>query len=444
MEYVQNVLFILLLFAGIFLFATNLRKLRRNILLGKPENRSDHPKTRRNLMFRIAIGQGKMTRRPIAGILHIFVYLGFTIINIEILEIIIDGIFGTHRFFGTLLPGFLYNSFTFTIEILALLVIISVSIFFIRRNFPFIHIKRLQTKELKGWAKKDANIILLTEFVLMWAFFIMNAADSSLQDKGLYMGHGKFPVSDFIFGNLFNSTPYFALVLIERLTWWIHFTGVLFFLNYLYYSKHLHILLAFPNTYFSDLKPKGELNNLASVTQEVNLMMDPTHDPYASSTPPEIQSEPEKFGACEATDLSWIQLMNAYTCTECGRCTAVCPANITGKKLSPRKIMMSVRDRIEDIGKIIDKHEKIIPDGKQLLGDYIKPEEIWACTTCNACVEACPVLINPVSIILDLRRYLVMEQSSASPEINNMFNNIENNNAPWQFNSADRANWIQE
>jgi heterodisulfide reductase subunit C len=264
----------------------------------------------------------------------------------------------------------------------------------------------------------------------------MNATDNHFQN--LNVGN---PISQYI-ANLFQESSFSTVYIIERTAWWLHIVGILIFLNYLYYSKHLHILLAFPNTYFANLKPKGQFTNLEAVTNEVKLMMDPSADPYAA--PDENAAPPEKFGASDVTDLNWVQLMNAYTCTECGRCTAACPANITGKELSPRAIMMKTRDRLEEVGKNIDKNGKFIEDGKQLLNDYISAEEIWACTSCNACVEECPVNIDPLSIIIDLRRYLVMEQSAAPTELNSMMTNIENNGAPWQYNQMDRLNWKDE
>lgn len=331
--------------------------------------------------------------------------------------------------------------FTATLEVLALLVVIAVVAFFIRRNF--LPISRLSHIDLKGWAKQDANWILIIEFLMMMAFFKMNAADYQLQKQGVLAAHGSFPISDALFGGIFSGFSPEILHFIERGSWWFHFVGIMCFMNYLYYSKHLHIMLAFPNTWFANLEKKGEFNNLASVTQEIKLMMDPNADPYAA--PAEGASEvPEKFGASDVFDLNQVQLLNAYSCTECGRCTAVCPANLTGKKLSPRKIMMATRDRLEEVGKNIDKNGKFVDDGKKLLDDYISREELWACTTCNACVEACPILIDPLSIIFEMRRFLVMEQSAAPQELNLMMTNIENNAAPWQYNQADRLNWAKE
>ena len=439
MQYIPNIVFLIALVAGIGFFIRNSRKIVRNIKLGYSTDQSDQKKTRWNNVIRIALGQSKMVVRPVAGLIHIIVYLGFIIINIEVLEIIIDGLFGTHRIFAGL--GTLYNFLIASFEILALLVFIGVILFWTRRNIQ--KIKRFWNPEMKGWPKNDANFILYFEMVLMSLFLIMNASDRQLQMLGAahYIEAGSFPVSSYLipFIDGFSEA---TLVLIERTAWWLHILGILLFLNYLYYSKHLHILLAFPNVYYGKITPKGKFRNLESVTNEVKLMMDPSADPYA--TPPEGSEAPAKFGVSDVTDLSRVQLLNAYTCTECGRCTSVCPANQTGKKLSPRKIMMDTRDRLEEIGKSIDKNGKFVPDDKQLLGDYISHEELWACTTCNACVEACPVSIDPLSIIMDMRQYLVMEQSAAPNELNISLTNIENNGAPWPYNQMDRLNWKDE
>jgi heterodisulfide reductase subunit C len=432
MNYIDNIAFAILLIIGIGFFVKNSKKIVRNIKLGKNIDRSDLPKERFNNMLKIALGQSKMVKRPIAGILHIIVYAGFIIINIEVLEIIIDGLFGTHRVFSVL--GGFYSFLIGTFEILAFLVLASVIIFWMRRMV--LQIPRFWNKEMKGWPKNDALNILYFEMVLMSLFLLMNATDNHFQN--LNVGN---PISQYI-ASLFQESSFTTVNIIERTAWWLHIVGILIFLNYLYYSKHLHILLAFPNTYFANLKPKGQFTNLEAVTNEVKLMMDPSADPYAA--PDENAAPPEKFGASDVTDLNWVQLMNAYTCTECGRCTAACPANITGKELSPRTIMMKTRDRLEEVGKNIDKNGKFIDDGKQLLNDYITAEEIWACTSCNACVEECPVNIDPLSIIIDLRRYLVMEQSAAPKELNSMMTNIENNGAPWQYNQMDRLNWKDE
>ncbi len=441
MNYIPNILFLTALFIAIGFFIQNVGKLRRNIALGKDVDVSGNKKERFNNMMMIAFGQSKMIKRPIAGFLHVIVYLGFIIINIEVLEIIIDGLFGTHRSFS-IFGGF-YDFLIASFEILAILVIISVILFWTRRNVQ--KIRRFLNPEMKGWPKNDANIILYIELVLMVLFLTMNAADYHLQQAEVasYTQAGSFPVSQFI-APFFDGMESSSVILIERIAWWLHILGILFFLNYLYYSKHLHILLAFPNTYFGKVTPKGKFPNNKTVTSEVKLMMDPNADPFAAPAPSEENQVPEKFGASDVTDLNWVQLLNAYTCTECGRCTSECPANQTGKKLSPRKIMMDTRDRLEDIGKNIDKNGSYVDDGKQLLDDYITREELWACTTCNACVEACPVSIDPLSIIMDMRQYLVMEQSAAPNELNISMTNIENNGAPWPYNQMDRLNWKNE
>lgn len=442
MQYLPNILFVAALMAGIGFFIRNVKKLARNIKLGKKVDIRDNTSLRWRNMFKIALGQTKMVVRPIPGLLHIIVYLGFIIINIEVLEIIIDGILGTHRVFSPL--GSAYNFLIASFEIFALLVIIAVIIFWVRRNL--IRLGRFIKPEMKGWPKTDANWILYIELILMVLFLTMNGADYQLQqmDATHYTKAGAFPISQFL-APFFNGMSIPSLILVERSAWWLHILGILFFLNYLYYSKHLHILLAFPNTYFGKLGPKGKFNNLESVTREVRLMMDPSADPYAATPEVENGEEALKFGASDVKDLTRVQLLNAYTCTECGRCTNECPANQTGKKLSPRKIMMDTRDRLEEVGNNLDINKGIFKDdGKQLLDDYITREELWACTSCNACVEACPVSIDPLSIIMDMRQYLVMEQSAAPSELNNMMGNIENNGAPWPFNQMDRLNWAKE
>ncbi|NQX77692.1 (Fe-S)-binding protein [Gilvibacter sp.] len=441
MEYLPNILFVIALVLGIGYFTLNIRKVIRNIKLGREVDYGDHNKERWGNMARIAMGQSKMVVRPVAGLLHFVVYIGFVVINIEVLEIIIDGIFGTHRIFAFL--GGLYDFLIGTFEILALLVLVGVIVFWIRRNVQ--RIKRFMSPEMKGWPKNDANIILYFEVVLMVLFLTMNAADLNLQQLGAahYTAAGSYPVSSFI-APLFEGMSESSLILLERTAWWLHIIGILIFLNYLYFSKHLHILLAFPNTFYGKVTPKGQFANLEAVTNEVKLMMDPNADPFAAPDPGAEEETPAKFGASDVMDLSRTQLLNAYTCTECGRCTSECPANQTGKKLSPRKIMMDTRDRLQEVGKNIDKNGSFQEDGKQLLGDYITHEEIWACTTCNACVEACPVSIDPLSIIMDMRQYLVMEQSAASNELNGAMTNIENNGAPWPYNQMDRLNWVNE
>ena len=441
MSVVPNIIFALILAAGIGFFTRNILKLKRNIALGKDSGRNDRTAERWRNMTRVALGQGKMVSRPVAGILHILVYIGFVIINIEVLEILIDGLFGTHRVFA--FAGGFYDFLIGSFEILALLVLISVIVFWIRRMI--LRIPRFWNKEMTRWPKNDALNILYFEMVLMLLFLLMNASDYALQQMGAihYVQAGSFPVSSWIAAFLPENE--LTLYYLERGAWWLHIIGILIFLNYLYYSKHLHILLAFPNTYYANLDPQGKFSNLDSVTREVRLMMDPDADPYAA--PPESEEAPEKFGASDVTDLTRVQLLNAYTCTECGRCTSSCPANITGKELSPRAIMMKTRDRLEEVSDFIDREgeQKFREegDGKSLM-DYISPEEIWACTSCNACVTECPVDIDPLSIIIDMRRFLVMENSQAPQELNMMMTNIENNGAPWQYNQMDRLNWKDE
>ncbi len=436
---IQNILFIIVLAVAIFFFAKSVRKIRRNIFLGKKIDRSDRKGERWGVMAKVALGQTKMVRRRwVAGFFHILIYVGFILINIEVAEIIIDGVFGTHRLFAQPL-GFLYDSAISFFEVLAVLVLISCVVFLIRRNV--LKIPRFQ--DLKGWPKNDANNILVIEIVLMAALLVLGAAEANFDDAQA----GPWLISGML-APMFANVSQENLIIIERVAWWAHIVGILLFLNYLPISKHFHIILAFPNVWYSKLKPLGEFTNNETVKKEVELMMDPNADPYAA--PPENESEngeatPERFGAKDVQDLNWVQLMNAYSCTECGRCTAVCPANITGKKLSPRKIMMDTRDRLAEVGKNIDANGgEFQDDGKSLLFDYTTPEEIWACTTCNACTDACPVNIDPVGIIMEMRRYLVMEESNASQQINAMMTNVENNGAPWAYPAADRGKWVEE
>ena len=437
----SSILFLLLFGIAVYFFAKKVKEVNRNINLGRDVNLNDHKSARWKTMARVALGQSKMGTRPIAAFFHVLIYVGFIIINIEVLEIIIDGIFGTHRILSFM--GSFYNFLIGSFEILAVGVLAACFVFLSRRNI--LKLKRFWMREMTSWPRSDANIILVVEILLMSAFLLMNATDHQLQLNGSehYTNAngiiGSFPVSSFLLPFI-SGISTSGLILLERTCWWFHIIGILAFLNYVPYSKHLHILLAFPNTYYSNLKPKGEFTNMQSVTNEVKLMLDPS----AIVPPIDTNATPQRFGAKDVQDLTWKQLMDSYSCTECGRCTSVCPANITGKLLSPRKIMMDTRDRLEEVGKNIDKNKTLTDDGKTLLNDYITPEELWACTSCNACVQACPVNIDPLSIIIDMRRYLVMEQSSAPAELNGMFTKIENNGAPWQFSPADRLNWATE
>ncbi|HYH56383.1 MAG TPA: (Fe-S)-binding protein [Anseongella sp.] len=431
---VAQVIFIVILLAAAGLFARNVGKIRRNIRLGRKVDRSDRKAERWKVMAGVALGQSKMVKRPVAGILHILIYAGFIIINIEVLEIVIDGIFGTHRVFAGPLGG-VYTALIASFEVLALGVLLACVVFLIRRNI--LKLRRFSGPEMTAWPRSDANYILIAEILLMTAFLTMNAADLALQQMGAagYPQAGGFPVSSLIAGLLPETER--ALVFTERFCWWFHITGILVFLNYIPYSKHFHIFLSFPNTWYSNLDPKGRFGNMAAVTGEVKAMLDPSFTPSP-------ETAPARFGARDVKDLSRVNLINAYSCTECGRCTAACPANITGKLLSPRKIMMDTRDRLEEVGRNIDKYGKDHDDGKSLLDDYISTEELWACTTCNACTEACPVNIDPLEIIMELRRTLIMEDSRAPASWNAMFSNIENNAAPWQFSPSDRLKWAEQ
>jgi len=440
MTYLPNIIFFVVLAAGVGYFTYNMKQLIANIKLGKSVAVGGDKKQRFKNVALIAFGQRKMVTRPVSGILHLVVYLGFVIINIEVLEIVLDGLLGTHRLFAFL--GGTYDVLIATFEIFAALVVVAVAAFWLRRNV--LKLKRFWNPEMKGWPKKDANLILYIEWLLMGLFLTMNAVDIQLQQMGAdhYVQAGSFPVSGLI-SPLFEGLSIGTLIIIERTAWWLHIVGILFFLNYLYFSKHLHILLAFPNTYFGRLTPSGQFAHNETVAKEVAVMMDPNADPFAAPTAD--APVPERFGAADVMDLNQIQLLSAYTCTECGRCTEMCPANQTGKKLSPRKIMMDTRDRLNEVGENTKKNKGVfVPDNKQLLGDYISTEELWACTSCNACVEACPVSIDPLSIIMEMRQYLVMEQSAAPTALNNMMANIENNGAPWPYNQQDRLLWAQE
>ncbi|MBL7744252.1 MAG: (Fe-S)-binding protein [Chitinophagaceae bacterium] len=439
MQIAQQILFILISGLAIWFFSKKIKEISRNIRLGRDENLNGNAGQRWRNVFLLAFGQKKMFRNPLVALLHFFVYAGFIIINIEVLEIVLDGIFGTHRLFAPLLGNFytfLINSF----EILAFLVIVACATFLVRRNI--IRLKRFISKDLDGWPRSDANYILITEIVLMTLFLFLNASDTLLQTRGVehYADH---PTGNFIFSqylqSVLNGIGNDELMTMERGCWWLHIIGIFAFLNYLPWSKHLHIILAFPNAYYARLAPMGEMCNMPSVQKEVLYAMQPELAPTGTETEP-----PKKFGAKDISDLSWKNLMDAYSCTECGRCSAACPANLTGKLLSPRKVMMDTRDRMEEIGKNINKNGEFKDDGKSLLHNYISIEELRACTTCNACVQECPVSISPLDIILQLRRYLVMEESNAPQEWNAMFSNVENNFAPWKFSPDERDKWTEE
>ena len=438
MQIAQQILFILISGIAIWLFTKKIKEISRNIRLGRDEDFSDNPGKRWSNVLLLAFGQKKMFRNPLVAVLHFFVYAGFVIINIEVLEIVLDGIFGTHRMFAASLGIFyifLINSF----EILALLVLVAVIVFLIRRNV--IKLKRFISKDLDGWPRSDANYILIIEIVLMSLFLLLNASDTLLQTRGIEH-YAAYPTGNFIISQylhpLLNGINNETLEIVERVCWWLHIVGIFAFLNYLPYSKHLHIVLAFPNAYYARLKPMGEMDNMESIQKEVLYAMQPELAPTG-----EVAAA-QKFGAKDVMDLSWKNLMDAYSCTECGRCSAACPATQTGKLLSPRKIMMDTRDRLEVVGKNITTNGAFKDDGKSLLHDYILVEELRACTTCNACVQECPVSISPLDIIVQLRRYLVMEESNSPQEWAGMFSNVENNFAPWKFSPDDRDKWVEE
>lgn len=434
MQIVQQVIFALVTILSVWFFSRKVKEIRRNILLGKEEDFSDRKSERWKNLLLLAFGQKKMFRKPLVALMHFVIYAGFIIINVEVLEIVLDGLIGTHRLFLPVLGSFysfLINSF----EILALGVLLACVIFLVRRNI--LKLKRFISHDLDGWPRSDANNILITEIVLMTLFLLMNATDQALQAKQAagYHETGSFVISGMVAPSLSGLSMY-ALLLIERSCWWLHILGIFAFLNYLPWSKHLHILLAFPNAYYARLSSPGKMHNMPAIQNEVLYAMQPELAPAEAATP-------SSFGAKDVTDLSWRNLMDAYSCTECGRCTAACPANITGKLLSPRKIMMDTRDRLEEVGKFINKNGKFESDGKSLLHNYISVEELRACTTCNACVQECPVAISPLEIILELRRSLVMEESNAPQEWNSMFSNVENNFAPWKFSPDERDAWTK-
>ncbi len=431
----QQVLFVLLAGAATWMFSRKVRDISRNISLGREHDPGTTTAERWKRVILLALGQKKMFKYPLVAVLHFVIYAGFIIINAEVLEIAIDGLFGTHRIFAGPL-GMFYSWLINSFEFLAVLVIVVCVIFLARRNV--LKLKRFWKKELDGWPRSDANYILIAEIILMSLFLTMNAADYALQLKGSehYTQTGAFFFSGLI-TPLFQGLSTETLVAIERTCWWLHIAGIFAFLNYLPYSKHLHILMAFPNTYYANTSPKGKFRNMPAIQNEVLYAMQPE---LAPATP---SDEPVKFGAKDVQDLTWKNLMDAYTCTECGRCTVACPANMTGKLLNPRKIMMDTRDRMEEVGRQLDKDGQFQDDGKTLLRDYITEEELRACTTCQACVEECPVSINPLDIIVQLRRHLIMEESNAPSEWNGMFSNTENNFAPWKLSPDDRDKWTE-
>jgi heterodisulfide reductase subunit C len=435
MQLLPQIIFIAFAGYASWLFSRNILQIRRNIFLGKPEDLSDHPPQRRNNLLLLALGQKKMFKNKLVAILHFIIYAGFIIINVEVLEIVLDGLLGTHRLFFPFL-GSIYTFLINFFEVLAVGVVTVCMVFLSRRNV--LKLKRFISKDLNGWPRSDANYILMAEIILMSLFLIMNATDRALQLQGSEHYHN---TGNFIFSGLlapvFSSLSVSSLIAVERTCWWIHIIGILAFLNYLPYSKHLHIMLAFPNAYYARLEPAGKMDNMPSVQDEVKYMMQPELAPPGDP-------QPMKFGAKDIFDLSWKNLLDAYSCTECGRCSTACPANLTGKLLSPRKIMMDTRDRLQEVGKNINANGSFIDDGKTLLNDFVTVEELRACTTCNACVEACPVSINPLEIIVELRRSLIMEDSNAPQEWNAMFSNIENNFAPWKFSPEDRDQWTEE
>ncbi|MGB3777392.1 MAG: (Fe-S)-binding protein [Tunicatimonas sp.] len=435
-HYIGQIAFFLIVGVASFLLYQRISRIRANILLGRETNRTDRTAERWKTMLLVAFGQKKMFKRVIPAFFHLLIYVGFIVINLEVLEFVLDGLLGTHRLFVPFLGDF-YAVPLNIFEFLAVAVIIACVVFLWRRNG--LKIKRFHAQELTAWPKLDANIILVVEIILMFAILTMNATDQILQDRP---GAGYTPTGDLFFSSLliplFEGMSTGTLIFVERFMWWFHIIGILAFAVYVTYSKHLHIFMAFPNTYYSKLEPKGEMDNMPEVTKEVQIMLGAQPENGNEAPPAEIA----RFGAKDVNDLAWTDLMGAYACTECGRCTDVCPANQTGKKLSPRKIMMDTRDRLEEVGN--NKEGKGLEDGKTLLDDYTTREEINACTTCTACVEACPININPLAIILQMRRYVAMEEAQSPAAWNAMFSNVETNFAPWKFAPTDRFKWADE
>ncbi len=438
LAYLGQIVFIIIVGVASVILAKRIQRIQQNILLGQDTTRDDQSHKRWRTMLLVAFGQQKMFKRIIPAFFHLLIYVGFIVINLEVLEFVLDGLLGTHRLFMPYL-GDVYLVAMNIFETLAVLVILACVVFLWRRNVQ--KVKRFHAQEMTAWPKLDANLILIIEIILMFAILTMNATDQLLQTRSNsgYEATGTLFFSSLLIP-LFAGLDTSTLIFVERFAWWFHIIGILGFAIYVTYSKHLHIFLAFPNTYYSQLVPKGQMDNMPAVTKEVQIMLGAQPENGAS----DAEEEVGRFGAKDVNDLMWTDLMGAYACSECGRCTSECPANQTGKKLSPRKIMMDTRDRLEEVGQQLDKGESELEDGKSLLDDYISREELNACTTCNACVEACPININPLSIILQMRRYVAMEEAQSPASWNAMFSNIENNFAPWKFAPTDRFNWADE